>query len=194
VLNININSNIYRSIYIFLVFSGAWLIAFRELIPIVILIIFLTGSYKGICPTQFSRTLKVCLKCLIIFIPILFLTNYLSGFILVEYSLQNSVSLMLKEEKISHVTLLWVVLFGPLIEEIYFRELLYNYLKNYTGIFWAILLLALYFSIIHLNIIAAPTLFILGIFLGVLRFLTKTVFFSILMHSVFNIIMILLIL
>ena len=108
-LNININSNIYRSIYIFLVFSGAWLIAFRELIPIVILIIFLTGSYKGIFPTQFSRTLKVCLKYLIIFIPILFLTNYLSGFILVEYSLQNSVSTMLKEGKISHVTLLWIV-------------------------------------------------------------------------------------
>ena len=85
-------------------------------------------------------------------------------------------------------------LLAPVIEEIYFRGILLSTIKLIIGPFWAVLLSSIYFSIIHLNILVSPTLFVLGITLGIIAILTKSVLPSIILHALFNGLMIYLIL
>ena len=80
---------------------------------------------------------------------------------------------------------------GPLMEEIFFRGLLYPVLARRMGIFWGIVLTALPFGLIHLPQYgwawgAALVIFLVGVVCGAVRAATKSVAASFLVHVGYN--------
>ena len=138
------------------------------------------------CPIDFY---KIWL-CLVMLIPIIICTNYLSAFLLSEFSLQKSVTKLQDSQNSFQMTqIIAILLLSPIVEEIYFRGLLLENMISFCGIFWAIFISSFYFAFIHLNILSSPTLFALGLLLGLIYIVTRSVFFPILLHILFNTVM-----
>ena len=131
---------------------------------------------------------------LLLLVPVIAFINYFSSFLLFDFTPQQSVVSIKDENSITISKILSLCLLAPVIEEIYFRGILLSTIKLIIGPFWAVLLSSIYFSIIHLNILVSPTLFVLGITLGIIAILTKSVLPSIILHALFNGLMIYLIL
>lgn len=84
----------------------------------------------------------------------------------------------------------------PIVEELWFRGFLQNWLKRYLGRKWTIILVAIFFSIIHYstsqgiaNTIILLKLFVVGLFLGFIFERQKSLIASIALHSFFNSVM-----
>ena len=97
-------------------------------------------------------------------------------------------SFSLSDKLISTIS---IVLIAPIIEEFYFRKTLYNLLREHFNIFISIILSSFYFGVIHQNIYAFPTLFILGIVLSFIIVLTRNWIYCVICHSLFNVLMLL---
>jgi membrane protease YdiL (CAAX protease family) len=83
------------------------------------------------------------------------------------------------------------VSFAPLMEELFFRGLLYPVLARRMGMVWGILLTALPFGLIHLPQYgwawgAALVIFLVGVVCGAVRAATKSVAASFLVHVGYN--------
>lgn len=79
-----------------------------------------------------------------------------------------------------------LIIVAPLTEELLFRGIiLRGFLKNYPA-FKAILIQALFFALIHLNIWQYSSAFIAGIFLGWLYLNTKSWLICFIVHAFFN--------
>ncbi len=75
---------------------------------------------------------------------------------------------------------------SPLYEEIIFRGIVLNILKKYMNKYYAILVQAILFGVVHLDIEQFIDAGIYGIFLGILVFYTKSIYSSILAHIIAN--------
>jgi len=80
---------------------------------------------------------------------------------------------------------------GPLMEEMFFRGLMYPVLARRMGVIWGILLTALPFGLIHLPQYgwawgAALVIFLVGVACGAVRAATKSVAASFLVHVGYN--------
>ena len=80
---------------------------------------------------------------------------------------------------------------APLIEELFFRGLLYPVLAKKTGMAWGVVLSALPFALLHLPQYgdawaAGLVIFIVGLVLGVVRAKTRSVASSFLVHAGYN--------
>jgi uncharacterized protein len=80
---------------------------------------------------------------------------------------------------------------GPLMEEVFFRGLLYPVLARRMGVIWGVLLTALPFGLIHLPQYgwawgAALVIFLVGVACGAVRAATKSVAASFLVHVGYN--------
>jgi membrane protease YdiL (CAAX protease family) len=85
-----------------------------------------------------------------------------------------------------------VVCVQPAIfEELAFRGVIFGSLKKVLNTREVILVTALMFMILHLNLIAFPFLFIIGLILGVLREKSQSLYPCILMHFTHNLLVIL---
>jgi membrane protease YdiL (CAAX protease family) len=83
------------------------------------------------------------------------------------------------------------VTFAPLLEEVFFRGLLYPVLARRMGVAWGILLTALPFGLIHLQQYgwawsAALIIFLVGVVCGVVRARVNSVGASFLVHASYN--------
>ena len=80
-----------------------------------------------------------------------------------------------------------VVIVAPIGEEIVFRGFLQKFLEDYwKDITRAVLVTSLFFAMIHFNPFWTIQIYLLGIVLGFLSWKTKSVFPSILLHSINN--------
>ena len=80
-----------------------------------------------------------------------------------------------------------VAIIAPIGEEILFRGFLQQYLEKYwKDITKSILLIALFFAIIHLNPFWFVQIYILGIVLGFLAWKTNSIIPSLILHSLNN--------
>jgi hypothetical protein len=89
-----------------------------------------------------------------------------------------------------------VLMFGacigaPIAEELIFRGMIYAPLRNITDKWFAMLFSALWFGIIHANLPSFIPLSCLGFFFALAYELTGSLTISILMHMMFNTVMIL---
>lgn len=80
------------------------------------------------------------------------------------------------------VLLLCVGIIAPIAEEIVFRGLIYQRLKDYTGVRWAVLLSALFFGIYHGNMVQAIYASALGILFAWLMEYFQNLWVPILLH------------
>jgi uncharacterized protein len=83
------------------------------------------------------------------------------------------------------------VTIGPLMEELFFRGFMYPVLARRMGAFWAIVLTALPFGLIHLPQYgwawgAALVIFLVGVVCGIVRAVTRSVGASFLVHAGYN--------
>jgi hypothetical protein len=90
--------------------------------------------------------------------------------------------------------LLWiaVIIFAPLFEEALFRGFLFEGLrKSWWGVYGAIMLTAFGWSMLHglqYSVSGIVYIFLLGVIMGVVRWKTKTIWSTFIMHAVMNLI------
>lgn len=80
---------------------------------------------------------------------------------------------------------------GPFVEELVYRGVLYPVLNRVTGMFWAILLVAILFTLPHIpqyynNVSVIIVVFVLGISLTAVRAFTGKLLPCFVMHIIFN--------
>ena len=148
---------------------------------------------------SFDQVLKFGLQRLniyiIVYIIIFILAiNFLSGYLLFDYSLQNNVNQLTVSQKITISQLFSIVVLAPIIEEFYFRGILFKYFEKTKCKFFILIVSSFIFTFIHFNILSSPTLFALGISLAYLKLITGSLFLTIIMHALFNCLMLLMIL
>ena len=92
------------------------------------------------------------------------------------------------DELISFVLLsLTIVIIAPIGEELLFRGFLQHYLENtWKDVTRAILVSSLFFAFIHFNPYWAIQIYLMGLVLGYLSWLTKSIYPSILLHMSIN--------
>lgn len=183
-----------KSLYLITVFVAGITFLIPLLSSLVIALFIVDSKCKINFRSCFRKSIKITIYILLLLVPIIAFINYFSSFLLFEFTPQQSVVSIKDENSITISKILSLCLLAPVIEEIYFRGILLSTIKLIVGPFWAVLLSSIYFSIIHLNILVSPTLFVLGITLGVIAILTKSVLPSIILHALFNGLMIYLIL
>ncbi len=175
------------------IFLSGLLFLIPQLIPLLIALYFLLEYNKNKWNQFNFCNLKYIPLAFICFIPLYLLVNYLSVKFLDEYNLQSSVLTLQQKSFVSLASFINLVVLSPILEEYYFRGLLLKHFQFLIGPFWATILSSFYFSCIHLNILAFPTLFVLGVFFGLISILTKSIALPIIMHSIFNATMVLVI-
>lgn len=152
------------------------------------LIFYFVSKTNSKLQIKINRVYTILLLVLL-FIPIIMLINALSFHLLGNLSPQEIVTTIIEEDQISYSQIFSILVLSPLIEELYFRKILLEELFQQIGSLWSILISSLYFSIVHLNILSAPTLLVLGILLGIIFQTTKSVTSCIIVHALFNLIM-----
>ena len=145
----------------------------------------------------------ICLKktCFIvvtlsIFWPFMLIVSLLSKTLLGKFQEQKIVTyLRINGINLDNIEILFTtIILSPIIEEILFRVIIYATLKNYIGIFLSSLISSIIFSFVHYNLYSFFSLFFLGIILCLIYEKYGSVKYVILCHSIFNAIMIFLIL
>ena len=138
------------------------------------------------------KKILVSLYYLLLFWPFIYIVSLMSNLLITEAAEQKVVSLLrngsYKEQLYIIVS---AVIVAPIIEEIYFRHILYAKIKLYVGILPSIIISSILFGILHKNIYAYITLFLVSIFLCIIKEISGCTIFPIYVHSIFNIIMIL---
>ncbi|MEG1131698.1 MAG: type II CAAX endopeptidase family protein [Romboutsia sp.] len=90
------------------------------------------------------------------------------------------------EVKSSWITIIGVVLIGPIYEEIIFRGIYLNFLEKKIGLVSAIITQAILFGAAHGNMRQFIDTTLLGIVLGAFVVYTKSIWSSIIIHIVYN--------
>ncbi len=124
---------------------------------------------------------------LLIFLIFICFINLFSNLLFTEYNQQEIVRTL--RHNCSYSQIISILFISPIIEELYFRGILQYQLKFHFGKFWSVIITSCYFSLIHTNIIASPTLFALSLLLGFVAISTECLSFCILFHFGFNVIM-----
>ncbi len=75
---------------------------------------------------------------------------------------------------------------APLSEEVLFRGYLFPVIKKYSSPWFAIIFSGAIFSLIHYNLAALPTLFLMGCLLALSYERTKSLWVPIIAHTLFN--------
>jgi len=141
------------------------------------------------------KKLKYTIISFILIIPVIFLLSLTSKLILFEFPEQAKV-LEMKINIYKNLTtnFISIVIVAPMLEEIIFRGLFYRAIKKFIPFVQAALISSLIFSIIHQNILSLIVLFMLSLFLTWIYEKTKSILFPIIVHSIFNLLMLSLIL
>ena len=120
--------------------------------------------------------------------------NLISGVLFTNFPVQSNVNQIKDSYDISIAQLLSILLISPIIEELYFRGILLESLKHTQSILISFCMTSALFSIVHFNISSSPTLFVLGLNLALLKLYSNRIIYPIIMHTIFNLIMLLFIL
>lgn len=90
-------------------------------------------------------------------------------------------------DDLSWIGILYVVIMGPIAEELVFRGVTFFYARRATGRFWlANTIQALAFGIMHMNLVQGIYAFFIGLVLGWIYERFHSLYASILVHILFN--------
>ena len=123
--------------------------------------------------------------------PLIYCMAIISKWAIQDTSEQSIVSLLRSgntEEKL--LIIANAIFIAPVLEELYFRKMLYGKAKLYLGIMPSIILISAFFALIHKSIYAFMTLFTLSVLLFIIREYTNRIIYPICVHSGFNCIMV----
>jgi len=141
--------------------------------------------------------LREIIKCTVSFIkicPIIYILSILSKLILYEFEEQDKVVELKRNFSENLVyNIITITTIAPIIEETIFRGLFYRSIKNLMPVSFSIIITSLIFSIIHQNILSFVILFFLSGYLTYIYERYGNIIYPIIVHSIFNSIMLFLI-
>ncbi|MCF2139560.1 MAG: CPBP family intramembrane metalloprotease [Candidatus Lokiarchaeota archaeon] len=126
---------------------------------------------------------------------VLFFVRIFIGWILslfLQSTPNNRILQLLKDDKFFWLIFFLVAIIGPVVEEFFYRGLIFKALRKILAPQWAIILSSLLFAVSHLNIIQGILAFILAIFLAVFYEKSENLMIPIIMHILNNTLSILL--
>ena len=125
-------------------------------------------------------------------LAVLFLISVAAKFFSYEPSPQRVVEMFLKESRVGNLVFLtfFVALLEPAIEEIFFRGFVYKAFRTAWGVGRAMVISALIFAVVHMNVVAFLPIFVLGIFLAYLYEHTGSLVSSMTAHMLHNLLMV----
>jgi len=150
-------------------------------------------KYKGNLlaqPKTFLHPLKL-IACIVIVPGVQFLASYvMSGIALIYPKSLEQYTDLLKNAgltgDIGIVMILYSVVFAPIAEEFLFRGITMRSFRKILPFWIANILQALLFGIFHMNLIQGAYAFLLGLFLGYFCERGGSIYYSILIHFLFN--------
>ncbi|WP_195972662.1 CPBP family intramembrane glutamic endopeptidase [Clostridium thermobutyricum] len=98
-----------------------------------------------------------------------------------KFMINNVVNL-----KNSILGLIFMLIIAPILEEIIFRGILFNYLKKHCNVAFAIIIQAIVFGVFHGNVSQGVNAFVMGIILAIIYLYTNSLWGDILAHGLTN--------
>ena len=175
---------------------GVMLFFIDQKMAVISILLFMYLNIYDIEKTKKVYTTEKLKNTLILFIIaniVIYIVSISSKYLLPEFDEQNIVQYF-KHNKITELEVLNIVVVVPIIEEIVFRGLFYKLLRSYFSIVPSMLMSSIIFSIVHKNILVSIVLFSLGLILCYSYERNKSIIYPIVIHSLFNLLMLLLIL
>ena len=175
---------------------GVMLFFIDQKMTVISILLFMYLNKYDIEKTKRVYTTEKLKNTLILFIIaniVIYFISISSKYLLHEFDEQNIVQYF-KHNKITKLAVLNTVVIVPIIEEIVFRGLFYKLLRSYFSIVPSMLISSIIFSIVHENILVLIVLFSLGLILCYSYERNKSIIYPIVIHSLFNLLMLLLIL
>lgn len=127
--------------------------------------------------------------------PILFMAGWSASLLLEGYEVQDSVrDLQNAKADDMGTRIIKYCILAPITEELIFRGMIYPLFKKSMGVFWACVISSLIFSFIHYNILSFSMLFVFSCCLTYIYERSNNILVPMASHSIFNGIMIILIL
>lgn len=125
----------------------------------------------------------VSVACVFLFYPIIDLWQQLLG--LLGYSMDQTLPMPLDSAGFVILAIVTLALVPAVCEEFLFRGLILNGLRKY-GMWFSVLISALLFSLMHMNLLQLPYTFILGVIFGLVVYYTRNIWLSVIMHFLNN--------
>lgn len=114
------------------------------------------------------------------------LLGVLAAPLMKNFSSYNEVAKTISSSRNSIFSLISVVVLIPICEEIIFRGVIFGYLKKRYNLVISLIIQALVFAFMHGNIVQGIYTFILGLVLGIIYIYTNSLYGSMLMHIIYN--------
>lgn len=176
-----------------------------DCLAVFFILYFTVGQYGekpaalGLTLRNFSKNVMYGVIGYVAIIPVLVamlaLIAFLAGLFKYVPEKQAVVELFLKEDKAPLLvyTSLFAAVAGPVIEELFFRAFMYSAARKYIGIFWAMLLSAGTFALLHAHAVGFFPILALGLLLAYLYEKTGSLVSSITVHMIHNLSMVMLV-
>ena len=150
----------------------------------------------GLTQKNFFRDVRTGVLSYLVIIPflllILFLISLVAQILSYEPTPQRVVEMFLRESRTGSLIFFtfFVALLGPAIEEIFFRGFAYKAFRASSGVGRAMVVSALIFAAMHMNVVAFLPIFVLGLFLAYLYERTGSLVPSMTAHMLHNLLMV----
>jgi membrane protease YdiL (CAAX protease family) len=183
--------------------QGGWILDLRTLVPMFLIQVVLlsvvgfayVNSGSGLLPFSTSGWSGCFLDAaghLLRGLPLVLLSGWLSGVLLGLFGWQEALQEVLSSVSTLSHPLSWVLagfaslVLAPVAEELFFRGMLFRFLKGRCGIHLACLLSAAIFSLLHFHVESFCPLFALGYLFAWAYWWSGDIRVPVFMHAIFN--------
>lgn len=164
--------------------NNAYIISLIAYIIFVICLFIKRGSIKECRFKNISK--KDYLYIALLSFGLAVILGILTALLIQIFPSYNEVAKTLSSSRNSIFSLISVIVFIPICEEIIFRGVIFGYLKKRYNLVVSLIIQALVFAFMHGNIVQGIYTFILGIVLGIIYIYTNSLYGSMLMHIIYN--------
>jgi len=152
-------------------------------------------SHLGLTLKKKGAALIFGCKGYLVFIPILFLSMLISYAVVYAFNIKIEphpiVPMFFDETSLPVLIFLSLLacIGGPICEEIFFRGFAYPVLKRHCGVLWGMIIVSIFFALIHASVYALIPIFALGMLLVYLYEKTGSLIVPITVHVLHNSVM-----
>ena len=168
--------------------AGYILIGISSIITLIVFVLILRYKEKNLFQRcNFKKLNRSQIgKITIITLALGFFTTALVTLMAHNFESYQSVSDGITNSYSSILSMVSIIIIAPIFEEILFRGLIFNKLKDNINIIVALIVQALIFGLIHGNPLQTIYTFILGIILAIFYIWTGSIWSNILCHMIYN--------
>lgn len=160
------------------------------ILSILLFLLFINLINKKINPLKDAKSHKLISKQFIFFLFLSIIETLTYGLITNQIFINKSIFTFYNSNNIKIIVLSIICqcLFAPILEELFFREVIFNYLKNNLNIFFSIILSSLIFALSHSLFSIKEILyqFLFAIILGIARYKLNNIKSTLTIHIITN--------